>query len=231
MRYHHQAATAAAVAGLAVLAWWWFDQLNQADQAEAAAPETSFDPWASWVETPLSDIQMTLTQDQIAAGNEQAFLKTIRFAEGTAGPNGYRTLFGGDLFDSFADHPRIAKQFKSTDKKTGKVSWLWTSAAGAYQFMCASPLPGGGSTQVDTWGELKRKLRLKDFSPASQDVAALELVRQAGALADVRAGRFAAAVDKCRGTWASLPGAGYNQPEKSLPQLVAVFRNAGGVVA
>jgi muramidase (phage lysozyme) len=234
IRYHHQAATAAAVAGLAALAWWWFDQLNQADQAdqaEAAAPETFFDPWASWVETPLSDIQMTLTQDQIAAGNEKAFLMTIRHAEGTAGANGYRTLFGGSLFNSFADHPRIAKQFKSTDKKTGKVSWLWTSAAGAYQAMAVSPTTGGGSTKVDTWDRIKKKLGLTDFSPASQDAFAMELIREAGALADVRAGRFAAAVDKCRGTWASLPGAGYNQPEKSLPELLAVFRSAGGVVA
>jgi muramidase (phage lysozyme) len=226
MRYRYQAATAAAVAGLVALAWWWADQLNQADQVEEApAPETSFDPWASWVETPLSDIQMTLTQDQISAGNEQAFLKTIRHAEGTAGANGYRTLFGGSLFNSFVDHPRIAKSFTSAGRK------LWTSAAGAYQFMAVSPIPGGGSTKVDTWDRLKKKLSLADFSPASQDLAALELIREAGALADVRAGRFAAAIDKCRGTWASLPGAGYNQPEKSLPELLAVFRSAGGVVA
>jgi muramidase (phage lysozyme) len=226
MRTHKQIAVAGAIAGLAVLALWWADQLSQADQVdEAPEPETFFDPWASWVETPLSDIQMTLTQDQISTGNEQAFLKTIRHAEGTAGANGYRTLFGGSLFNSFADHPRIAKQFTSQGRK------LWTSAAGAYQFMAVSPIPGGGSTKVNTWDRIKKKLSLADFSPASQDLAALELIREAGALADVRAGRFAAAIDKCRGTWASLPGAGYGQPEKRLPDLQAVYRAAGGVLA
>ena len=57
--------------------------------------------------------------------NTAAFLKMLRRSEGTAGPNGYRTLFGGALFDGWADHPRVTKQFKD---KAGRV--LWTSAAG-----------------------------------------------------------------------------------------------------
>lgn len=222
-------ASAVVLVGMAGLAWWWVDQLNQAQAAadnEAAAPDLpTFDPWA-FSETTYSDIQVTLTQDQRANANEQALLKVIRYAEGTAGPNGYRTLFGGSLFSSFADHPRTAKQF--TDRAGRR---LWTSAAGAYQFMAVSPIPGGGSTRVNTWDRIAKKLALKDFTPASQDVAALELIREAGALPDVRAGRFADAIAKIRGIWASLPGAGYAQPEKTMPELAAVFQRSGGVLA
>lgn len=165
--------------------------------------------------------------------NVRAFLFMIRTAEGTADGNGYRALFGHRpgaprLFTSWADHPRIATRF--TD---GRGRQLWTSAAGAYQFMAVSPLPApfSGSTSVDTWDRIRRQLGLQDFSPASQDAAAVELIRQRGALADVRAGRIAQAVDKCRAEWASLPGAGYDQPERGLDELLTAYSSAGGSFA
>lgn len=167
----------------------------------------------------------TMTAPDNEAANIAAGLRAIRVAEGTAGPDGFRTMFGGALFVDFADHPRRPKQFRSG----GRL--LWTSAAGAYQFMAVSPIPGGGSTRVDTWDRMKRKLGLSDFSPASQDAAALELIREAGALNDLKAGRFDAFVDKVRGVWASLPGAGYGQPERSLASLRSAFVNAGGYLA
>lgn len=158
--------------------------------------------------------------------NTSAFLRMLRRSEGTAGPNGYRTLFGGALFDGWADHPRVAKQF--TDK-AGRT--LWTSAAGAYQAMAVSRIPSGGSTRMDTWDRIKARLKLPDFSPASQDAFAVELIREAGALEDVRAGRFDAAVVKVRKIWASLPGAGYSQHENSLEALRTAYVGAGGGLA
>ena len=172
------------------------------------------------------DVMPESTPDDMGTRNTAAFLATIRAAEGTAGPNGYRTLFGGRLFDDMSDHPRRAVQF--TDK-AGRT--LWTTAAGAYQFMCASPIPGGGSTKVDTWGRIAARLGLPDFTPASQDAAAVELIREAGALGDVQAGRFDAAVSKVRRVWASLPGAGYSQPERSIDSLRTVYADAGGIFA
>jgi muramidase (phage lysozyme) len=166
------------------------------------------------------------TQPNTAAGNLAAFLLAIRAAEGTAGPDGYRTMFGGRLFDAFTDHPRRPMQFTN---RAGER--LWTSAAGAYQFMAISPLPGGGTTRVDTWDRLQRKLGLPDFSPESQDRAAVELIDEAGALHDAREGRFADAVGKVRRIWASLPGAGYSQGERSLAWLSDRFTAAGGVIA
>lgn len=207
--------------GGAVLAVLVIEWIKRADEAEQ-------DPGLmSWLYLPSQELELLMTdEDTQARRNEAAFLRMIRHAEGTAGPNGYRTMFGGSLFSSFADHPRIAKQF--TDKAGRK---LWTSAAGAYQFMAVSPIPGGKSTKVDTWDRIAAKLGLSDFGPASQDAAALELIREAGALADVRAGRFDAAVSKVRGIWASMPGAGYAQPEKSLLSLRGVYAQAGGVFA
>jgi muramidase (phage lysozyme) len=148
-----------------------------------------------------------------AETNLRAFLDAIAYAEGTGGPNGYRTLFGGGLFDSFADHPR---QFFTFTNKIGQQ--LRTSAAGRYQFLSR------------TWDELAKKLELPDFGPESQDRAAIELIRQRGALRDVQAGRFADAVAKVAPIWASLPGAGYNQPERKLSALTAAYRAAGGTL-
>lgn len=145
--------------------------------------------------------------------NVRAFLDMIAYAEGTSGPEGYRTMFGGTLMDSFADHPRKIFSFTNSRGET-----LKTSAAGRYQFL------------QGTWDELKRKLGLQDFGPASQDAGAIELIRQRGALNDVRAGRIVDAIAKVRSVWASLPGAGYAQPERSIPNLLTAYANAGGAV-
>lgn len=163
--------------------------------------------------------------------NMAAFLRMIRAAEGTADDNGYRALFGHRpdrprLFDSFADHPRVATPF--TDRAGRK---LWTTAAGAYQIMGVSPLPNGGRTRMDTWDRLKAKLALPDFSPESQDRAAIELIGEAGATKAVLAGQLTEACGLCRGIWASLPGAGYAQPERSIAFLRRAYEAAGGTVA
>lgn len=149
--------------------------------------------------------------EQVKTQNQTAFLWMIRVSEGTSGPDGYRTIVGGSLFNSFADHPRILIDLPRLGIKS--------SAAGAYQFIRR------------TWDSVASKLGLPDFSPASQDQAALELIRQRGALADVRAGRFAVAVEKCKKEWASLPGAGYGQHENTLARLQAAYTDAGGYLA
>jgi lysozyme len=94
----------------------------------------------------------------------------------------------------------------------------YSTAAGRYQFLAR------------TWDTLKRRLNLPDFGPDSQDAAALELIRERGALSDVQAGRVAVAVGKVQKIWASLPGAGYSQPERSINQLTAAYVRAGGTL-
>lgn len=141
--------------------------------------------------------------------NVQAFLKVIRSGEGTADANGYRRIFGGQLFVGYADHPRI------TVKKSGYTS----SAAGAYQFI------------ISTWDETKRIMGLKDFSPASQDLAALGRIAARGALDDVIAGRFEMAVKKCAREWASLPFSPYGQPTITMAKAESTYINNGGIIA
>lgn len=175
---------------------------------------------ADQLTTPMEDLAVTFTPDTylpstsdaaVSTMNEKAFLDMIAYAEGTSGPDGYRTMFGHTLFESFADHPR--KVFNFTNKRGEKLK---TSAAGRYQFLAR------------TWDGLQRRLSLPDFGPESQDTAALELVRERGALADVQAGRVTVAIAKCSKVWASLPGAGYAQPERKLTTLIAQFQGAGG---
>ena len=36
------------------------------------------------------------------------------------------------------------------------------------------------------------------------------------------------AIDRCSNIWASLPGAGYGQPEHKADSLIAKFKEAGG---
>lgn len=81
------------------------------------------------------------------------------------------------------------------------------------------------------WPHYRKQLALPDFSPLSQDRLAIQLIRERGALDDIRAGRIERAISRCRNIWASLPGAGYGQREHSLEKLVTVWRTAGGVPA
>lgn len=168
---------------------------------------------ASMAVQSMSDsVGLTAAPDRSTAErNENAFLDMIAYSEGTGGPNGYRTLFGGGLFTDMTAHPR--QYFTFTDK-LGKTNR--TSAAGRYQFLAR------------TWDDLANRLGLIDFGPASQDAAALELIRQRGALKDVQAGRITQAIAKCAPIWASLPGAGYNQPERKLTNLLLSYSQAGG---
>lgn len=143
--------------------------------------------------------------------NLYAFLWLIRNAEGTAGQNGYRTMFGGGLVYSFADHPRQLIRRKSGGK------FISSTAAGAYQFL------------AKTWDECRLTLDLPDFSPASQDRAARFLIHRRDALDDVIAGKLFSAIKKCNKEWASLPGSPYGQPTISLDKALALFTQAGGL--
>ena len=170
---------------------------------------------ADWVTSAAGAVAdfVGATDLDLSNANLQAFLRMIRYAEGTASANGYRTLFGGRLFEGYADHPRIAV----TATLGGRP--ITSTAAGAYQFLAR------------TWDDIKRAAGVSDFSPASQDRAAAALIRRRGALADVYAGRFDQAVAKCAREWASLPGSPYGQPVKTRAQVLAAYQGAGGFVA
>ena len=104
--------------------------------------------------------------------NLKAFLTMIQYAEGTYGQNAYRMHYGGQLFNSYARHPNIAIT----------RSGITSTAAGAYQIL------------YRTWASVQQALQLPDFSPASQNRAAIELIRRRGALEAVLSVRFGEAV-------------------------------------
>jgi len=146
------------------------------------------------------------------SANLRAFLALVKWCEGTSGPDGYRTIVGGDLFADFTDHPRIVKSGVFNNGK----AWRST-AAGAYQFL------------EDTWDDCKEALNLPDFSPESQDQAAVFLIKRRGALHAVEEGNLDQAIHLCNKEWASLPGSPYGQPTKSLEACKVIFERAGGI--
>jgi muramidase (phage lysozyme) len=153
--------------------------------------------------------------------NLRAFLTTIATSEIgarllAASDNGYNVLVGSTadhprLFSSYVDHPRQLIDLPRLGIKS--------TAAGRYQLL---------ARYFDPY---KKQLGLRDFSPASQDAIAVQQIRERGALADIEAGRFDIAATKCRGTWASLPGAGYGQHENALVDLRRAYLKAGGQLA
>ncbi|WP_191240013.1 glycoside hydrolase family 24 protein [Pandoraea pnomenusa] len=201
---------AAATLGTAAWVWWQNSQTPATDTTGTGTGDTGtgidFTGTIDDMTSQVSNIFTSVTS-AIADPNAQAFLTLIRTGEGTLGDVGYRTLFGGGTFNSFADHPNIRVTRGS----------LTSTAAGAYQIL------------YGTWLEMKAAYDLPDFSPASQDIAAIGLIKRRGALADVLAGRFDAAIAKCNKEWASLPGSPYGQPTLTLARAHDVLANAGGV--
>jgi muramidase (phage lysozyme) len=156
-----------------------------------------------------------------ASQNVRAFAHVVRAGETCHTEDAYRWLYGSTvrrpkLFESFADHPRLAFD----------TPWGWTSAAGAYQFMCAVP----GKVKTNTWGELVAEYGFADFSPECQDLAFVALLVRRKALEDVMAGRLADAVRKCNREWASLPGSPYGQPTHTMASAFATFAKFGGLL-
>lgn len=124
--------------------------------------------------------------------------------------DGYRVLVGSTphnliLFSSYSKHPHQLNRM------------LNSTAAGAYQII------------FGTWAGVSGELKLPDFSPESQDLAALQLVFERGAMPYVVSGEIATAFNLCRHEWASLPGAGallpngQKQHENRLRDLLAVY--------
>ncbi|OWQ56416.1 lysozyme [Stenotrophomonas maltophilia] len=158
-----------------------------------------------------------ITPQQAGGVNVVAFLDMLAWSEGTDNgrqptkDRGYDVIVGGKLFTSYADHPRVLVDLP----KLG----IQSTAAGRYQLL---------RRYYDAY---RKSLGLKDFSPLSQDLIALQQIRERRALPLIQAGRIPEAIAAARNIWASLPGAGYGQFEHKLDSLLAAYRKAGGVIA
>lgn len=158
-----------------------------------------------------------LTAEEAGGQNVLAFLDMLAVSEGTDDGRqptkdaGYDVLVGGGLFDSYAKHPNVLVRLPRYN--------ISSSAAGRYQFIRR------------TWAACAKALKLPDFSPRSQDLACIHLIRGRRALAAIKAGHIEKAIALCAKEWASLPGAGYGQHEQSMQRLVDAYKRAGGFVA
>lgn len=141
--------------------------------------------------------------------NLNAFLDMIAAAEGTKdrGDDGYNILVGGMEFSSYRDHPRMFNRK------------LNSTAAGRYQIL------------MRIYDHYKYSLGFRDFMPDIQDKIAIKLIRECKAMRDVETGCLRNAIEKCKSRWASFPGAGYGQGERTYEWMEAKYLEYGGVIA
>ena len=151
------------------------------------------------------DVETSLQVNEDVTPVVKAFLDTIAYAEGTE--NSYNYIYTHTRFSSYRNHPRAMKC----------SGGLCSDAAGRYQFLSS------------TWAYLAKKSKLKDFSPASQDIACLQLIDDEGFLTEVenssRYASFERAVYGLSKQWASLPGAPYGQPVKTMDELWRYYQS------
>ena len=146
----------------------------------------------------------------VESKNVWAFMRAIRFCEGTYDEDGYRRIVGGQLFTDFSRHPGKLIHIERYN--------VWSSAAGAYQI-----------TRT-TWNALVRMYGFPDFTPATQDLAAVALIQGRGALPAVLSGDLAAAVHWCAPEWASLPGSKAGQRVEHFSNLRRIYLENGGII-
>ena len=136
----------------------------------------------------------------------RAVLGVIRDAEGTSKyGDAYRVAGGGKITLGDLRQPQFHRWGFKDKSGNGNVS----TATGAYQFL------------QRTWDGLARNYGLNDFSPYSQDLAAIALLKESGAIPYILRGDYFGGLNAARKVWASLPGAGYNQQERDHKFLKA----------
>lgn len=168
-----------------------------------------------------------ITAEQAGGKNVAAFLDMIAESEIDAytrahSDDGYNVLVGSHgpmtrdgkdipadvrLFQSYASHPDILNPAQNS------------TAAGRYQLLYRYYQP------------YAKLLHLPDFSPLSQDLIAIQQIREQRALPLIQAGHITAAIAACSNIWASLPGNDYGQHQNAISMLTTAYTSAGGVVA
>lgn len=142
----------------------------------------------------------------------RAFLATIRKTESN---NRYDVIYGGASFHDFSAHPNVHVPF--FNPRTGHNDF--STAAGAYQI------------NYPTWLTIQAVAFLPDFSPDSQDTAAIWLLQLRGALEYVLTGDFENAIRIASKTWASLPGSDSMQHQVAFNTVQNTYIQNGGQIA
>jgi lysozyme len=142
-----------------------------------------------------------------------AFLNLIAFSEGTLGipsDDGYNVLVGGGLFHNYDDHPRILVFIERLD--------VYSTAAGRYQII---------ERFFDVY---KNELDLPDFGKVSQDLIAIQMLKEVGAIHHIDEGDIEQAIYLASARWASFPArrddrkGEYGQGAHSIDGLISVYK-------
>lgn len=154
-----------------------------------------------------------ITPEAAGGANVCALLDMIAWSEGTDNnvqptkDRGYDVVVGGGLFTDYSHHPHTLVRLSPT---------LISSAAGRYQILARQ------------WKAYLPILRLPDFSPLSQDLYAINQLRERGAVKLIQAGRFQDAVTAINRIWASMPGSPYNQRTHTMDECLGIYVMHGG---
>ena len=216
-----------AAAGIvfAALAAYFFTRGNEARaaQVDTAGQDTSVAPGEADMNVDTTaPTYAPPTASNDADTNVKAFLFTIRASEHRY-PNdvtndaAYHIFYGGKRFYDMSDHPVLTGELKPVPlpnnicAASGLGPGCVSSAAGAYGFIKA------------TWVRLRDKMQLPDFSPTSQDLAAVQLLDDIGALSLIQSGDIQGALKKASKVWASLPGSTAQQNPRTMQYVLDRF--------
>lgn len=160
-----------------------------------------------------------ITPKQAGSLNLCAFLDMIGVTEigipmlkDPRSDDGYKIIVGSlpsklILIKDYRDHPRQLEFIRKG---------LSSTAAGRYQIL------------ERYWDHYKETLDLPNFGPLSQDLYAIQQIREQRALQLVHDGRIAEAIARCANIWASFAGAGYGQHEFTLKRMLHEYQRLRG---
>lgn len=155
----------------------------------------------------------TITATQAGGAAICTMLDLIAWSEGTSTSpiskaNGYdvevSSVNGPAVFEGFSFHP-----FESKPAAVVRlVPQLLSTAAGRYQLLLRYYLA------------YKQQLNLPDFSPLSQDLIAIQQIKEKHAVALLQANAVQEGIEALAPVWASLPGNNYGQGGHSMQVLL-----------
>jgi len=184
-----------------------------AKQAPGALGRNKIGPSANNIKI-RQEIRLSENRNYLRNTNVKAFLAAIAAAEG----GDYNLKFGGVKgkkndkwqFTDFSTHPGAGSGGKMT-------------AAGMYQII------------KKTWRYNGEKMGLTDFSPETQDLLAVEILRSLRVIDKIVEGDINTALSKASEQWAALPqGPGqpsrYDQPYMEYDKFVVTYKSKGGSI-
>lgn len=149
----------------------------------------------------------------LADRNVAAFIRAIAIAEG----GGYDFKYG-----AFKGKRNDPWRFSDYSTHPGPGRGGVTTAAGMYQI------------NIPTWKDHGGKMGLTDFSPKTQDLIAIEILRSIDVIDKIKAGDVAGAMPRSSVKWAALPkgpglkGGHANQPFVTYEEFFRNYQAAGG---